>query len=101
MIPINVHDRAVALYWPSSAAGAQRLTADACGVTVRFIELAPRGCGCVLAITRGWRPAANACGVTVRFIEPAPRGCGCVLAITRGLRPAAHGRRLRRNSSFH
>ena len=42
-----------------------RLTADACGVAVRSIEAARRGCGRVLAITRGWRHAAHglACGV--------------------------------------
>ena len=62
----------VAVYWPSPAARAMRLTSDACGVA------------------------------QLHSIEPAGRGCGCVLAITRGLRHAAHGRRLRRGAvAFH
>ena len=50
---------AVAVYWQSPAAGAMRLTAAADAVAVRSIEPARRGCGCVLAITRGSRHAAH------------------------------------------
>ena len=53
---------AVAVYWQSPAACAMRLTAAADAVAVRSIEAATRGCGRVLAITRGWRHAAHGCG---------------------------------------
>ena len=98
------YEGAMAVYWPSPAAGAQRLAVlrlrpDA---WLRSDQRARRGCGCVLAITRGLRHAAGGRrlrrGAWLRSDRRARRGCGRVLAITRGWRHAAHGRRLRRGA---
>jgi hypothetical protein len=76
---------------------------------LRSDRRARRGCGWVLAITRGLRHAAHglACGVmrgcvpivvqegAVAGYWPSPAACAMRLT-TRGLRHAAHGRRLRR-----
>jgi hypothetical protein len=61
---LKLQEGDVAGYWPSPAACAMRLTAAADAVAVRSIEATRRGCGWVLAITRGSRPAAHglACG---------------------------------------
>ena len=59
-LPMPLQEGDVAVYWPSPAACAMRLTADACGVArLHSNDPARRGCGCVLAITRGWRHAAH------------------------------------------
>jgi len=62
-LPMTLQQGDVAVDWPSPAAGAMRLTSDACGVArLHSIEPARRGCGCGLAITRGWRHAAHGQG---------------------------------------
>ena len=59
-IPLNLQEGDVAVCWPSPAARAMRLTSDACGVArLNSNDPARRGCGCVLAITRGLRHAAH------------------------------------------
>jgi hypothetical protein len=61
LIPIDVQEGDVAVYWPSPAARAMRLTVTRLrrGAWLRSDQRARRGCGGVLAITRGSRPAAH------------------------------------------
>ena len=75
LIPIDVQQGAVAVYWPSPAACAQRLTAAADAVAVRSDRRARRGYGCVLAITRGLRPAAHGLASPARSDQIPERLC--------------------------
>ena len=64
------YDGAMAVHWPSPAAGAMRLTVlrlrpDA---WLRSDQRARRGYGRVLAITRGWRHAAHGASPATRCV---------------------------------
>ena len=95
LILINVQAGAGAVYWPSPAARAMRLAADACGVARGCVPIVvqegdvavywPSPAACAQRLT------AAADAVAVRSIEAKRRGYGRVLTITRGWRHAAHG----------
>jgi hypothetical protein len=77
-VPIDVQEGAMAVYWPSPAAGAMRLAVLRLRRDAWFDsdQRATRGCGWVLAITRGWRHAAHGASPATQCVAAGKRGLG-------------------------